>query len=254
MPAVLHAINLNTQLATWLAFILAWRCDPGTLDSRVLGGALRRAYDAYFDRLVDGRPPPSQPSEDGAPPPIIQPTLCHSCHIQRPLRAKHCRVRRKCVMVYDHWCPYISNTVGIYNYRFFFAYCFLFTVAALQWQYVAVVYHRRHGTDGTLLAAQIWFAPFILFGLAMVCYHSQLTYSNLTTNEHINYHRYDYFRDDAARKFKNPFDRGCLPNLIDRFFPKPLESHPLIMQIAQFADDLPAAHAKITATGRVLDV
>ncbi|KAJ8605201.1 hypothetical protein CTAYLR_000424 [Chrysophaeum taylorii] len=240
VPAVVHAINLNTQIVAWIAFVLAWRVDPGTIDGRMFDGALRRAYDAYFDRLVDGRQPPKVPSVKklrGAPPPADHPTLCHSCHIQRPLRAKHCRVRRKCVMAFDHYCPYVGNAVGLYNYRYFFLYCLSFTLAALEWQYVAIAYQIRHGKDWALVATQVWFVPFILFGVAMVVYHAQLVGSNLTTNEHMNFHRYDYFRDPETLAFKNPYDHGFLANFIDRFFPTPLHNHPLILQVTAYLDD-----------------
>lgn len=240
VPAIVHAVNFNTQIVTWLSFILAWRSDPGSLDSHMLDGALRRAYDAYFDRLVDGRSTPTYPSIPNAPPPIIHPTLCHSCHIQRPVRAKHCRVRRRCVMAFDHYCPYVGNTIGLYNYRYFFVYCLSFTLSALEWQYVAFVYQSRHGRDWKLILAQIWFVPFILFGLAMVTYHTQLIHANLTTNEHMNYHRYEYFRQsDRPGVFVNPFDRGCLSNFVDRIFPTPIHMHPLVRQVVAYVDTRP---------------
>lgn len=232
VPAVVHAININTQFVVWASFLAAWLCDPGDLDGTMFDGALRRAYDAYYDRLVEGS------SIDGGPSPVAalddqlhKPTLCHSCHIQRPLRAKHCKVRRKCVMAFDHYCPYVGNAVGMYNYRYFFLYCLSFTVAALQFQYVAFKYQARHGRDMMLIAFQCWIVPFIMFGIAMVAYHTQLTHANLTTNEHMNLHRYTYFRHPETGAFKNPFDKGCINNFIDRFFPKPLNSHPLILEI-----------------------
>ena len=39
--------------------------------------------------------------------------------------------------------------------------------------------------------AQFWFAPFMMFGIAMVFMHTQLVVMNLTTNEQINMQRYE---------------------------------------------------------------
>lgn len=44
--------------------------------------------------------------------------LCHSCHIAKPLRSKHCRITRACVLGFDHHCPFVGNTVGLYNVRY----------------------------------------------------------------------------------------------------------------------------------------
>uniref|UniRef100_W5N4W3 Palmitoyltransferase n=1 Tax=Lepisosteus oculatus TaxID=7918 RepID=W5N4W3_LEPOC len=41
--------------------------------------------------------------------------LCHTCHIVKPFRTKHCRVTNRCVEQFDHYCPYIYNDVGRRN-------------------------------------------------------------------------------------------------------------------------------------------
>ncbi|KAJ1628745.1 DHHC palmitoyltransferase-domain-containing protein [Pavlovales sp. CCMP2436] len=35
--------------------------------------------------------------------------LCHTCHVVRPLRAKHCPICGRCVLRYDHHCPWVDN-------------------------------------------------------------------------------------------------------------------------------------------------
>ncbi|KAH8052419.1 protein-cysteine S-palmitoyltransferase [Aureococcus anophagefferens] len=162
-------------------------------------------------------------------------SLCHSCHVVRPKRSKHCRAARKCVMAFDHYCPYVGNTVGLYNYRYFYAYCASFTAAALQWEFLAVAYLRARGRHYGLIAAMAWFALFICFGLAMVAYHTQLLSKNLTTNEHMNFGRYDHFRDAEGRP-TNPFDMGVCANVADRLLPPPVDAHPLVLEIARDAD------------------
>ena len=222
VPPWAHAVAFNTQLLAWAAFVLCWRGDPGTIDGATCRGALRRAYDAYFERLVDG-------TETGK-----TVSLCHSCHIVRPKRSKHCRAARKCVMAFDHYCPYVGNTVGLYNYRYFYAYCAFFTAAALQWEALAVAYLRARGRHYGLIAAMAWFALFICFGVAMVAYHTQLLSKNLTTNEHMNFGRYDHFRDAEGRP-TNPFDMGVCANVADRLLPPPVDAHPLVLEIARDA-------------------
>ena len=48
-------------------------------------------------------------------------------------------------------------------------------------------------------------------------YHASV---NLTTNERINYRRYDYLKDGKG-KFYNPYNRGCKNNLLEYFHLKP---------------------------------
>lgn len=58
---------------------------------------------------------------------------CKTCNIYTPPRAYHCKacnvygkrsLRRwnSCVRRYDHHCPYMSNCIGLRNYRFFYAF------------------------------------------------------------------------------------------------------------------------------------
>ena len=55
----------------------------------------------------------------------------------------------------------------------------------------------------------------------MVFYHAQLVWVNLTTNEHLNRHKYPYLWD-SSQHYRNPFDQGVLRNLVSRvLFPGP---------------------------------
>jgi len=223
VPVWVHASVINLHVVVWASFLLCWLGDPGVIKDTKAEGKLRDAYDAYFDRLVTG-----ERDDDAVP---IK--LDHSCHIVRPLRSKHCRVSRQCVVGFDHYCPYVGTTVGLQNYRWFYLYCVSFTLAAIQWQCVAISYIKTYTVSYLFYGAMVWFALFILFGLAMVAYHTQLVFSNVTTNEHQNMARYEHFRDSNGI-VRNPFDAGVWQNVCDRFLPPRVDDLPVVHH--SFAD------------------
>ena len=40
---------------------------------------------------------------------FIEKRYCTICYIDQPLRAKHCKICKKCVAMYDHHCPWMGN-------------------------------------------------------------------------------------------------------------------------------------------------
>ena len=112
--------------------------------------------------------------------------------------------------------PHVDDRVS--EHRWFYLYCVSFTLAALQWECLAISYVKTYTVSWLFYGAMAWFVLFILFGFAMIAYHTQLVLSNLTTNEHMNMGRYEHFRD-ANGMVRNPWDCGVLGNLSDRFLP-----------------------------------
>ena len=44
---------------------------------------------------------------------------CRHCRCVKPPRTHHCGVTGRCVYHMDHYCPWMANCVGYYNYRYF---------------------------------------------------------------------------------------------------------------------------------------
>ena len=162
--------------------------------------------------------------------------LCHTCHIARPLRSKHCRVTRKCVLVFDHYCPFVDNTVGLYNYKYFYLFLMFMTAGVSSFIITLWIYLRRYlnnennnyhtSTTSTMPWTTLGFG--ILIGLTffplagMWVYHTQLCLVNLTTNEHMNVRKYKYLfplLSNGKRHYKNPWFKGWFGNCMDRMQP-----------------------------------
>lgn len=45
---------------------------------------------------------------------------CYTCHLIRDIRTFHCSICGLCIEKHDHHCNYLSNCVGVYNYKKFF--------------------------------------------------------------------------------------------------------------------------------------
>lgn len=116
--------------------------------------------------------------------------------------------------------PFVSNTVGRDNYKYFVGLLMVHPVAYLCFLITTVYFWRRS------VYFSAWYILFLLYSfvmflmvLGLLNYHLKLVTSNLTTNEDINMSRYQYMRNEF-NVLSNPFDRGSpWANLLDGLFP-----------------------------------
>jgi palmitoyltransferase ZDHHC13/17 len=216
-------LSINTSLIFISAYTL-YRChttNPGRLDASYDNIQLwRRLYEQTLDAFAS--------SDEGLAQTAAAVQLCHTCHIARPPRSKHDRFSRACILQFDHHCPFVGTTVGLYNYKWFFGFILAVSVYYINFLILLIVYYRRtsiHTNSYFILMFGLYLGLHILFSGGMVIYHSQLVFANLTTNEHLNMNRYDYLwktthqdgNRPAHRIFYNPWNRGCCNNMYDRF-------------------------------------
>lgn len=57
-------------------------------------------------------------------------SICKKCLIPKPPRTHHCSVCKKCVLKFDHHCPWMNQCIGHQNHRYFFLFM-AYTVAGV---------------------------------------------------------------------------------------------------------------------------
>ena len=57
--------------------------------------------------------------------------FCKQCNNNRPPRAHHCKICKKCTLKMDHHCPWVANCVGYYNQKNFYQFLFYSTISDL---------------------------------------------------------------------------------------------------------------------------
>ncbi|KAM4050228.1 uncharacterized protein ACNLHF_014612 isoform 1-T1 [Anomaloglossus baeobatrachus] len=195
-----HIMFLSSNILMWIFFLKASLMDPGFLpqDTEDYHYAVRQAIN--FNDWKNGKNPLSR--------------LCHTCHLVKPLRSKHCRVTNRCVTHFDHYCPYVYNDVGQRNRTHFVGFLFTMCINCLLGIYLCWNWFQVEGRSliigfGFLFLTIIGFISAMMTGMCLY-----MAATNITTNERMNAKKYFYLMDEEG-KFSNPFDRGLFLNILE---------------------------------------
>uniref|UniRef100_A0A914H1Q9 Palmitoyltransferase n=1 Tax=Globodera rostochiensis TaxID=31243 RepID=A0A914H1Q9_GLORO len=164
--------------------------------------------------------------------PLWKGNFCSTCLIKRPLRSKHCQVCDKCILRFDHHCPWVANCIGEKNHRTFIVYLLVLEFSCLLVFFGCLFYWRDvcgqiSGTNVLFcmpFVAMLGFfsANYFFFVTALLCIQFYQILVAVTTNERLNAHRYSYFQ--LSDGLKSPFSKGCVGNAQSFWCPSPASS------------------------------
>jgi len=75
---------------------------------------------------------------------------CSECHCFKPRKAHHNNTTNRCIVKLDHWCPWVSNAVGIRNHKHFILFCGYHCLACALGLYLIVSWLRACRSHGLL--------------------------------------------------------------------------------------------------------
>eukprot|EP01083_Nonionella_stella_P072578 195744_1 len=182
-------------------FMRLWLADPGWLQKG--DGAKDPEYVPYD--IINKR--------------RVSRVFCAMCREYRPPRAKHCYTCNRCIAIFDHHCPYVSNCVGRNTYLEFLAFLlsvFLlssFATAVIVYDVISTFVHEDVTAVSVDVILPVLYAIFtfsIALSIALFLgFHLWMVSRGLTTYEFIKMQRGSKIED---------VERGtCLQNWRSRF-------------------------------------
>ena len=134
---------------------------------------------------------------------------CTTCHLIRDIRTFHCDSCGLCIEKHDHHCGYLSNCIGVYNYKKFFIFINIafIHVSIILFSCVYLIKNFEGKLDNNFDWIIIFIIIILLFGgifgffvFWMIIQHTVTIITNRTTREFIKNKEYKVY------------DRGCKKN------------------------------------------
>ncbi|CAF0983294.1 unnamed protein product [Brachionus calyciflorus] len=197
----LNLIFILNTLLMWFFYYSVHLTEPGYLKQNTI------EYHSYLKHLLarSQQIDPHEWSRNLA-------RLCHTCKTIKPYRTSHCRACNRCVLAYDHHCPYVQTCIGYKNRPHFFL--FVLSTATLQIVSARLIYICFSKSWDQYIYYPACFIV-ILFGLMVMILTISAASSaitNYTGNEAAKTDKYDYLKDSNG-KSRNIFAKGFWYNI-----------------------------------------
>ncbi|KAL6578090.1 hypothetical protein OROMI_010418 [Orobanche minor] len=197
---------LNSLIFSFLGSLCAFSLlvcvlsDPGGVPS------------GYIPDVEDNQSPDQEVKRNG-----MHVKHCDKCTINKPPRAHHCRVCRRC----DHHCTWINNCVGLRNYKSFLLSVFYATAASTYSAIVIICCTLNKNWDVT--GKHLLKAFYVVCGMMTVClslvlgtllvWHIYLACRNMTTIEYHEAKRAAWLARKSGLSYHHPYDVGSFKNI-----------------------------------------
>ncbi|XP_059428211.1 probable protein S-acyltransferase 16 isoform X2 [Corylus avellana] len=132
--------------------------------------------------------------------------FCQKCSQNKPPRAHHCRVCRRCVLRMDHHCIWINNCVGHANYKVLLVGSL--TIDSPDDEQQSGDSFRTAYVISALLVVPLCVALSVLLG-----WHIYLILHNKTTIEYHEGVRAMWLAEKGGNVYSHPYDLGAYENL-----------------------------------------
>eukprot|EP00703_Trepomonas_sp_PC1_P002242 JAP94364.1 Palmitoyltransferase [Trepomonas sp. PC1] len=101
---------------------------------------------------------------------LPQSTFCNKCNCYRPEKCHHCSTCDRCILDFDHHCPWVLNCVGKYNHCYFIKYTFWVSIITLINSFTCLAAGLMHnfGSVFNLWNKDYQMLYWMVFGLVMM--------------------------------------------------------------------------------------
>eukprot|EP00933_Yihiella_yeosuensis_P074734 TRINITY_DN8376_c0_g3_i4.p1 TRINITY_DN8376_c0_g3~~TRINITY_DN8376_c0_g3_i4.p1 ORF type:complete len:529 (+),score=49.94 TRINITY_DN8376_c0_g3_i4:101-1687(+) len=193
------------------SFGKACRCEPGS-------SPMSAEWTTY------GSPPPGFSDDEHSPGPRVR--WCTKTRAYQPERCYFDKALGHSVLKLDHFCPWLNNTIGYGNYKYFYLFLGYATSACgyLGMSFIELLLHATLSAPSTfclvtsgalaLVLASI-LVPFFLF-------HTHLIFRNMTTIEFVHWMRAEGEQGERDRLNASPYDLGVYHNICSALGDNPL--------------------------------
>lgn len=120
-----------------------------------------------------------------------RPRYCSTCYNWKPDRSHHCSEMNRCIMKFDHFCPWVGGVVSETSYKFFIQFNFYAALYTLQILITTAYFFAQRRQqynyiNGHWIAVLALSGLFLLFSGGMLMSSGQFAFINSTTIEHLD--------------------------------------------------------------------